>query len=623
MQLAIPEAALDNHIAILAKTGRGKTYTAKGIAEWLLEHPAERVCIIDPTGAWWGLKSSATGKSKGYPVVIFGGEHADMPLAATHGEALAEIIATSSTSVIIDTSQLRIGERTKLFTDLAETLLRKNKEPLWLIIDEAHLFAPKGVKMSPQSGQMLAAANELVSAGRGRGLRLILISQRPAKLHNDSLTQVETLIAMGMTSPADKKAILEWVEENASEELAADILKSLPGLERGTGWVWFPTGNYLELVRFPRIHTFDSSRTPERGEKTPTNVILAPIDRDEILERLKAVGVQAEANDPNALKRRIAGMEQELVRLGAVEKEFHDILAAPEPTKVEPRKDAEKRGFERGYPKGFRDGFKDAREKAEALVSSVVGEVLHKVGQVKDIVSFEEPIVSVNAKRVRLPITLPANLEVPAEPEPVPVSAVLRGTPGGATTATEQRTRGGIMPVRSFRAAIANIGTQAYLGHDATWQNISSKERLAVVLRRSPAGVTRRVWGVISGLADGGTLTNYIAEFTKGGLAENRNGRYFETDAGRGHEVRATPRITLEDLLQLWSRHGAKPSQILRLVAEAPQSRLDIARQVGLADGGTLTNYIAYGTSSGLIINMDRQYHIDPGVLGWLEGQPT
>jgi DNA helicase HerA-like ATPase len=62
---AFPKATLSQHIGVLGKTGSGKTYFVRGVVEGLLDDNA-RVCIIDPTGAWSGLRSSATGKSAGY-----------------------------------------------------------------------------------------------------------------------------------------------------------------------------------------------------------------------------------------------------------------------------------------------------------------------------------------------------------------------------------------------------------------------------------------------------------------------------------------------------------------------------------------------------------------------------
>jgi hypothetical protein len=40
---------------------------------------------------------------------------------------------------------------------------------------------------------MLHSTNKLVSSGLGVGLRMVLLTRRPQKLHNDSLTQVGTL----------------------------------------------------------------------------------------------------------------------------------------------------------------------------------------------------------------------------------------------------------------------------------------------------------------------------------------------------------------------------------------------------------------------------------------------
>jgi len=63
----IPDAALDADIAILGKKGRGKTFTAKGIVERLLQMQ-RRVLVLDPLSVWWGLKSGADVKSPGFPI---------------------------------------------------------------------------------------------------------------------------------------------------------------------------------------------------------------------------------------------------------------------------------------------------------------------------------------------------------------------------------------------------------------------------------------------------------------------------------------------------------------------------------------------------------------------------
>lgn len=63
MSFLIPTKAIDQHIAILGKTGSGKSYTARGIVEHLLTQ-SRQVCIVDPTGAHWGLRLGENGKSR-------------------------------------------------------------------------------------------------------------------------------------------------------------------------------------------------------------------------------------------------------------------------------------------------------------------------------------------------------------------------------------------------------------------------------------------------------------------------------------------------------------------------------------------------------------------------------
>jgi DNA helicase HerA-like ATPase len=145
----VPDQALAHHIAVLGKTGSGKSNAVKVLVEEGLD-AGERTCVIDPTGAWWGLRLKADGKPSKYPVVIFGGLHADVQIGRRHGQAVAEVVATSSTPAVIDTRLMTVGERTAFFTAFAQTLLRRNRGPLRLVVDEAHLFAPQSRVADPR-----------------------------------------------------------------------------------------------------------------------------------------------------------------------------------------------------------------------------------------------------------------------------------------------------------------------------------------------------------------------------------------------------------------------------------------------------------------------------------------
>ncbi|HYC95827.1 MAG TPA: DUF87 domain-containing protein [Sphingomicrobium sp.] len=304
----IPAAALDHHLAFLGKTGSGKSNAAKVVVEADLD-AGNRVCILDPTGAWYGLRLNAKGKPSKYPVVIFGGLHADVAIGRDHGAAVAEVVATSATPAVIDTRLMTVGERTAFFTAFAQTLLRSNRGPLRLVIDEAHLFAPQGRVADPRSGEMLHAANNLVSLGRSIGLRVVLISQRPAKLHKDSLTQVETLVAMRLIAPQDRRAIEDWIGEWAEKDQGKEIISSLPSLPTGDAWIWSPEIGFLERKHFPLASTYDSGKAPTGKDGAPE---LQPLELAEVSALLQKAAADLKANDPRHLKAEVARLQREL-----------------------------------------------------------------------------------------------------------------------------------------------------------------------------------------------------------------------------------------------------------------------------------------------------------------------
>ena len=139
----LPVEALDDRIAIIGTAGSGKTYTAKGFVEQLLDGGA-RVTIVDPLGVWWGLRASADGSAAGYPVVVFGGNHADVAITAEMGSALGRMIATEALVCVVDLSELgSSAARRRFMAAFSEALYEANEEPLHLVLDEADLWAPQ------------------------------------------------------------------------------------------------------------------------------------------------------------------------------------------------------------------------------------------------------------------------------------------------------------------------------------------------------------------------------------------------------------------------------------------------------------------------------------------------
>ncbi len=123
MGLELPEEAVTETFAILGKRGVGKTTTARVLAEELLEVGLP-VLILDPTGVW-GLRTSADGKRDGYPVIIFGGDHADVPLKETAGTLIADVIVSQRISAVLDLSSLSKSGTRRFSTDLLDRTVNR------------------------------------------------------------------------------------------------------------------------------------------------------------------------------------------------------------------------------------------------------------------------------------------------------------------------------------------------------------------------------------------------------------------------------------------------------------------------------------------------------------------
>lgn len=309
-ELSLPLEAITQTFALLAKRGSGKTYTAAVMVEEMAAANLP-VAVVDPVGVLWGLRASADGKGPGLPVVILGGEHGDVPLEPDAGEIIADFVIEARRPVVLDLSLFRKGEQARFVTTFAERLYHKNREPLHLVIDEADLFAPQ--RPMPGEQRMLGAIEDIVRRGRARGLGVTLITQRPAVLHKDVLTQVEVLVALRLIAPQDRAAIDAWVKVHGTPEQRDELMGSLPSLPIGTAWFWSPGWlDVFQRVKIRKRRTFDSSATPTMGSKVTAPAQLAPVDIELLRERISATIEKAKQEDPRELRKRIAELEREV-----------------------------------------------------------------------------------------------------------------------------------------------------------------------------------------------------------------------------------------------------------------------------------------------------------------------
>ena len=311
----LPVTALDERLAIVGTSGSGKTYAAKGMVEQLLDEGA-RVCVVDPLGVWWGLRAGPDGSGPGpHAVVVFGGAHADVPLTPGMGAALGHLVGAHALACVVDVSDLgSAAVRRAFMTAFTEALYDSNTEPLHLVLDEADLWAPQ--RVPPDGYDLLGRVEEIVRRGRVRGFVPWLITQRPAVLHKDVLSQADILLSMKLTSSQDRAALGRWIEGQADHAEGRRILAALPRLNRGEGWVWAPSDRVLAQVAFPRIRSFDSSVAPQRPERVRAAGPRPPVDLPALAAMLsEAGGAPFAANNGQQawdLERRLRQREQDL-----------------------------------------------------------------------------------------------------------------------------------------------------------------------------------------------------------------------------------------------------------------------------------------------------------------------
>lgn len=303
------------------------TATAKVLVEEMVR-AGQQVIVMDTVGAWWGLRSSLDGKSAGLQVVVFGGQHADVPLEAGAGAVIARALMAQRVPAVIDLSGFRKTEQRRFSTAFIEELYHSNRDPLHVVFDEADEFAPQ--QPGPDTRALLAAMEDFVRRGRLRGLGCTLVSQRPAVIHKDVLTQVEVLITMGLTGPRDVSAIDDWVKLHATDEQAREVRSSLASLPVGTAWVWSPEWlETLRKVQVRRITTFDSSATPKVGSQRYQPKVLAQIDIAALGAEITATVQRAQEDDPNALRQHIARLERQLREQPAAAEAREVIVEVP------------------------------------------------------------------------------------------------------------------------------------------------------------------------------------------------------------------------------------------------------------------------------------------------------
>lgn len=303
--LSLSINAVTNTELLLARRRVGKTYTGSVYAEELIKAGLPFVAQ-DPTGAWWGLGSSADGKQEGYPVIVIGGHHGHLPLEARAGKVIANMIADNPGFYIIDYSLMDDEKDQHIFSaTFARQIFKRHKQKpftLKLIIDEADMFVPQK-PVSKEHIECFRAYDAIVRRGGLHGLGVMMISQRPALVNTDVRTQCETLIALQTSAPLDQDPILDWVSRNGTKEQLEKIRATLASLKTGQAWYFSPNDDVFKMIQIRERETFNSSATPKPGAKPIEAKVFSRIDLDKLGEEIKATVERTKREDPDYWRR--------------------------------------------------------------------------------------------------------------------------------------------------------------------------------------------------------------------------------------------------------------------------------------------------------------------------------
>ncbi|MFB6077789.1 MAG: ATP-binding protein [Halarchaeum sp.] len=298
---------------VTGKSGGGKSNSVSVVLEELLDRQYP-VMVVDTDGEYYGLKEE-------YELLHAGAdEGCDIQVSPEHAERLATIALEENVPVILDVSgYLDEDEADELVFETARHLFAKEKKlkkPFLLVIEEVHEYIPEGAGMG-ETGRMLIKVGK---RGRKHGLGVVGISQRPADVKKDFITQANWLVWHRLTWENDTKVVGRIVGSDYADEVA--------DLDAGEAFVqadW--TDEAVQRVQFKRKRTFDAGATPglddfERPELKSVSDALV----DDLADITQ--GEQQREDRIDELERRLENREERIAELEDELDRARDVSAA-------------------------------------------------------------------------------------------------------------------------------------------------------------------------------------------------------------------------------------------------------------------------------------------------------
>ncbi|QLG27090.1 DUF87 domain-containing protein [Halorarum halophilum] len=232
---------------ITGKSGSGKSNTASVVIENLLSNNFP-VLIVDSDGEYYGLKQE-------FEILHAGAdEECDIQVSEEHASKLASLALEQNVPIILDVSgYLDEDEASAIIKETARQLFAKEKKlkkPFLMLVEECHEYIPEGAGMD-ETGKTLI---KIGKRGRKHGLGIVGISQRPADVKKDFITQCDWLCWHRLTWDNDTKVV--------SRILGSEYGEAIEDMGDGEAFMMTDWAESIRRVQFHRKETFDAGATP-------------------------------------------------------------------------------------------------------------------------------------------------------------------------------------------------------------------------------------------------------------------------------------------------------------------------------------------------------------------------
>ena len=283
------------------------------------------IVAIDPTDAWSGLRSSADGKSEGYPILVIGGDHGDLKLEPELGAGirLAEAIVAERFSCVICTDGLDDTLAIRYVREVLQTLFRKNREPIHVFVDECDIFAPQqpkeagGLSLHPRAVPCRASRSQEGDRHDAHHAAARRAQRERAQPGRDAVrarhaAQPRHRRGREVDAPTQEEA---WEQHRVRAPGGDDRLARLSPDKATPGCGRRGSRSTSASARAQK-RTFDSGATPKPGQKTRAAKRLAPVDIQRLGAAIADAAKRQKENDPTELKRQVAALRKELASVG-------------------------------------------------------------------------------------------------------------------------------------------------------------------------------------------------------------------------------------------------------------------------------------------------------------------